>query len=604
MSTIQIVAKEIVDRTAAIVLIALSAPLLLFAALVIKLCSRGPTLYTQQRIGRGGRPFSIYKFRTMHVQGSSEPGSTVTKQGDARIFRGGGFLRKWKIDELPQLFNVLNGTMSMVGPRPTTANDFQRMNGEQRRRCIVKPGITGLAQINGGAAIAWPRRIEYDLDYIANYRLGNDLRIVMVTAWLLLTGRADATAGTDDEWSEAVSSSTSPFAKWPVFDDPQIDAVTQVLKSGQVNYWTGGEGRRFEEEFADFSNCRHAIALANGTVALELAWHALGVGPGDEVIVPSRTFIASAGSVVACGAQPVIADVDPDSQNLTRETVEAVLTSRTKAIVAVHLAGWPCDMDSIMDLARSRGIVVVEDCAQAHGAQYKGRPVGSIGDAGAFSFCNDKIISTGGEGGMLVTSDTKLWDKAWRYKDHGKPPEAFFNRQPPSTEYRWLHEGFGTNWRMTEMQAAIGRVSLRSLPAWIETRQRHALKLADVCRSFPSLRTPLPPSHVRHAYYKFYTFVEPEFLAPDWNRDRLLKQLQSDGIPCFSGSCSEIYREKAFPPSWRPRQRLPNARQLGDSSIMFLVHPTLTERNIEDTCRAICRVMRGAADPDARRSAA
>ena len=250
------------------------------------------------------------------------------------------------------------------------------------------------------------------------------------------------------------------FSPWPYFSQDEIDAVTRVLNSGRVNYWTGDEGRQFEAEFAAFVGCKHAVAVANGTVALELALEALGIGPGDEVVVTSRTFIASASCAVMRGATPVMADVDWDSQNITAETIRAVLSPRTRAIIAVHLAGWPCDMDPILEIAREHGLKVIEDCAQALGAVYKGRPVGSMGDVNAFSFCQDKILTTGGEGGMLTTNHTDLWSRAWAFKDHGKSYEAVYRRQHPPG-YRWLHESFGTNWRLTEMQSAMGRVLLQ-----------------------------------------------------------------------------------------------------------------------------------------------
>lgn len=396
---------------------------------------------------------------------------------------------------------------------------------------------------------------------------------------------------------------TVPFAPWPSFTNEQIEAVSRVLHSGKVNYWTGKEGRQFEEEFASYCDCQHAIAVANGTLALELALIALGIGPGDDVIVPCRTFIASASCIVARGARPIVCDIDRDSQTLTRETVEAVVTPRTKAIVAVHLAGWPCDMDPLLAWARGLGIAVIEDCAQAHGARYKGRPVGSIGDIGAFSFCQDKIITTAGEGGMLVTNNTDLWDKAWRYKDHGKTPDAFYNPQPPGATFRWLHESFGSNYRMTEVQSAVGRLALRDLPQWISARRENSAKLIDCCRRHPALRTPVPPQDVEHSYYKFYTFVDPSALAPGWTRDRIIQEVRSHGVPCMSGSCSEIYREAAFPGECRPAERLPVARELGETSLMFLVHHTLSAASIDQTCAAIDTVMAAATGQAASRAA-
>lgn len=384
---------------------------------------------------------------------------------------------------------------------------------------------------------------------------------------------------------------TTPFAPWPCFDTEEVEAASAVLRSGKVNYWTGEEGRLFEQEFAAMVGCRHAIALTNGTVALELALYALGLGPGDEVVTTSRTFIASASAVVMRGAKPVIADIDRESQNLTAETVRKVLTPRTRAIIAVHLAGWPCDMDPLLELARERGLKVIEDCAQAHGATYKGRMVGSLGDVAAFSFCQDKIMSTGGEGGMLTTSDPALWERAWAFKDHGKSFEAVFHREHPPG-FRWLHESFGTNWRLTEMQSAIGRVLLTKLPKWVEQRRRNAAILAEGLGNLRALRVPLPPADLQHSYYKFYSFVCPERLREGWNRDRILEAIVGRGIPCFSGSCSEIYLEKAFiGAGLGPSERYRVARELGETSLMFLVHPTLNQVDMEDTCRVATTVL-------------
>ena len=382
----------------------------------------------------------------------------------------------------------------------------------------------------------------------------------------------------------------SPFAPWPFFDEEMVEAVSSVLRSGNVNYWTGQEGRQFEKEFAAFVSVDNAVAVANGTLALELALHALGIGAGDDVVVTSRTFVASASCVVIRGARPVFADVDPVTQNVTAESIEAVLTPNTKAIIAVHLAGWSCDMDPIMALARDRGLKVIEDCAQAHGATYKGRVVGSIGHAGAFSFCQDKIMTTGGEGGMLVSNDRDVWRRAWSYKDHGKDWDTVYNKEHPPG-FRWLHTSFGTNWRLTEMQSAIGRAMLRRLPDWISTRREYARVLDERFSRIPALRVSIPPDDIEHAYYKYYVFVRPERLTDGWNRDRIMEAVAAEGIPCYSGSCSEIYLESAFPSEWRPTRRLPVAKELGETSLMFLVHPTLSRQDIEDTCAAVEKVM-------------
>ena len=387
----------------------------------------------------------------------------------------------------------------------------------------------------------------------------------------------------------------TPFSPWPSFSHEEADAVRDVILSNKVNYWTGQETRTFEKEFAAWSETEYAVALANGTVALDVAFKALGIGSGDEVVVTSRTFLASVSSIVNAGAVPVFADVDLDSQNITAETIRAVLTPRTRAIVCVHLAGWPCDMDPIMDLAAENDIKVIEDCAQAHGAFYKGRRVGSIGHIGAWSFCQDKIMTTGGEGGMVTTNDRDLWSSMWSYKDHGKSWEAVYERQH-APGFRWLHESFGTNWRMLEVQAVIGRIQLRRMVDWEASRKANAARIWDTASQLVGLRVPQVPSHITHAAYKCYVFVEPSSLKDGWNRDRIIEALVARGVPAFSGSCSEVYLEKAFDNTgWRPTVRLPNAVELGETSLMFLVHPTLTDKEIEWTCETLTQVMREAA---------
>lgn len=385
------------------------------------------------------------------------------------------------------------------------------------------------------------------------------------------------------------------FPSWPRFEEDEVEAAAAVLRSGRVNCWTGEECRAFEREYAAFLGVRHAVALTNGTVALELALRGLGIGPGDEVVVACRTFIASASCAVAVGARPVFAEVDRDSQNVTAATVAAALTPRTRAVVCVHLAGWPCDMDAIGALARERGIHVVEDCAQAHGATWRGRPVGSFGHVAAFSFCQDKILTTGGEGGLLATDDEALWERAWAYKDHGKSFDAACRRSHPPG-FRWLHESWGTNWRLTEPQAAIGRIQLRKLPAWTERRRRNAAILRGRLAALPALRIPEPPPEAGHACYKFYAFVRPERLRAGWTRDRVIAEVAARGVPCLVGSCGEIYRERAVPASWRPPTPFPVAEELFATSLMLLVHPTLGDADMERMASVAAAVMDAATD--------
>ena len=383
----------------------------------------------------------------------------------------------------------------------------------------------------------------------------------------------------------------TPFSPWPSFTEEEAQAVQRVLLSNRVNYWTGQEGRLFEKEFAAFADCSYAIALANGTLALDLALKGLNLAKGDEVIVTSRTFMASASSIVTAGGVPVFAEVDQNNQNITRDTIESVISSKTRAIICVHLAGWPCDMDPIMTLAESHGLMVIEDCAQAHGARYKGRSVGSIGHVGCWSFCQDKIMTTGGEGGMVTTNDHELWSKMWSYKDHGKSWEAVYNKQH-EPGFRWLHESFGTNWRLTEMQSAIGRIQLQRMPIWLEGRTKNAHAVLEVARGLSALRVPYIAEDTVHAWYKCYVFIRPEMLKTGWSRDRIITEIYTEGVPCFSGSCSEVYLEKAFDNTgWRPEQRLKVAKELGETSLMFLVHPTLTKSEMNKTCIALQTVM-------------
>jgi dTDP-4-amino-4,6-dideoxygalactose transaminase len=387
------------------------------------------------------------------------------------------------------------------------------------------------------------------------------------------------------------SSEQAVFSPWPRYMEADIGAAAAVLRSGKVNYWTGGEGRLFEADYARATDTTHAVAVANGTVALELALHAFGIGPGDEVITTPRTFIASASAVVMRGAVPVLADVDRNSQNLTAATVAPLITPRTRAIIPVHLGGWPCEMDELMALAAGHDLVVIEDCAQAHGARYRDRPVGGIGHAGAFSFCQDKIITTGGEGGMVVTNDAEAWSRAWAYKDHGKSYETVYHREHPPG-FRWLHESFGTNWRMTEMQAVLGRRQLARLSTMVGSRRRHAEMLNRAFAELPALRITRPPEHVLHSYYKYYTFVRPEALKSGWSRDRIMQSVSERGVPCYSGSCSEIYREVAFQEAGLgPVGRLPVARELGETSLMLLVHPTLSDAAIDRTIATVRAVV-------------
>ena len=380
---------------------------------------------------------------------------------------------------------------------------------------------------------------------------------------------------------------------WPVYSEAEITAVARVLETGLGNYWFGPEGTAFEREFAAYCGAGHGLAVANGTVALELCLRALGVGPGDEVVTTPRSFIATANSIVLCGARPVFADVDPDSQNITPASVAAVITGNTRAILAVHLAGWPCDMAGLRELAEENGLHLVEDCAQAHGAAVGKAKAGALGDVAAFSFCHDKIISTGGEGGMLLTDDEELWARAAAFRNHGRDP-----RSTPAGghEHQYLHGSAGSNYRMTEMQSAIGRRQLARLGAWLEDRRRNAALLRDALQDLAVLRTPLPAADISHAFYRFYVFLKREKLRPEWNRARIIGALRNGGIPCDSGICPEIYREPAYRDAIsRGHLRLPVARELGETAVAFPVHPGIGAELLAEMAGSIRAVLTRAA---------
>ncbi|MDX1901436.1 MAG: DegT/DnrJ/EryC1/StrS aminotransferase family protein [Gammaproteobacteria bacterium] len=384
--------------------------------------------------------------------------------------------------------------------------------------------------------------------------------------------------------------------RWPLHSEDEILAVDRVLASGCTNYWAGQECREFEKEFAHYIGADYAVALMNGTVALEAALRALKIGPGDEVITTCRTFIASASCIVLSGATPVMADVDPISQNISAETIAPCITPRTKAIIVVHLAGWPADMKSILALAEQHHIKVIEDCAQSHGAAIKDKRVGSWGHVAAFSFCQDKILTTGGEGGMITTNDKTIFETIRSFKDHGKNFEKVYQQHPPG--FRWLHDSFGTNWRMTEMQAAIGRVQLKKLPEWLSIRKRNADILNASFQSHPALKITLPPADILHAYYKYYVFLNPEKLHRGWSRDQIIAEVNASGVACFSGSCSEIYLEEAFlnHTEFAVKERKTIAKRLGETSLMFLVHPTLTATTIQHAADTLLDVLERATE--------
>ena len=379
---------------------------------------------------------------------------------------------------------------------------------------------------------------------------------------------------------------------WPHYAEDEIEAVADVLRSGNVNQWTGGEVNEFEAACAKAFEQLHAVAVFNASVALELALIAANIGPGDEVIVTPRSFVASVSCVVMRGATPVFADVDLLSQNMTPESIKAVISPRTKAIIPVHLNGWPCDMLGIMELAQQHGLYVIEDCAQAHGAKINGRSVGSFGQAAIFSFCQDKIISTGGEGGMVLFREEDDWRRAWSFKDHGKNYDTVFKKQHPPG-FRWLHESFGTNWRMSGMQAAIGLKQLEKLSGWTARRTQIAKKLTDCLTPFSAVSVPEPDDTIEQAYYRLSFHIDESKLKSGWNRGKVMAAINAEGVPCLE-VCSEIYKEKAFDKIDMPEPSCPNAIRLDDRVALLVLHPRLRDEDVKNMCQSLTRVFQSA----------
>jgi dTDP-4-amino-4,6-dideoxygalactose transaminase len=376
--------------------------------------------------------------------------------------------------------------------------------------------------------------------------------------------------------------------EWPYYDQEMIDISSEILKSGKVNYWTGNFCKEFEKAFAKKFEQKYAVSLMNGSVALTAAYMALDLKENDEVITTPRTFIATTSAMQLLNIKPVFVDICRNSGNIKADYIEKAINTKTKAIAVVHIGGWPADMPSICRLAKKYNLKVLEDCSQAHGAKINNKSVGSFGDISTWSFCQDKIITTGGEGGMVSTNNLKLMDKIWSYKDHGKTREAVYEKTH-GPGFRWLHERIGTNLRMTEIQAGIGKIQIDRLNQWIDLRNRNALILYDYLKDIPCIRIPMPDKNIQSAWYKFYVYLEFQKLNLGWDRNRIIRELNQKNFPAFYGSCSEIYMEKGLK-NYKisgNKKRLKNAEELGKTSLMFLVHPTITYEQITNYAKNI-----------------
>lgn len=376
-----------------------------------------------------------------------------------------------------------------------------------------------------------------------------------------------------------------PTKDYPYYPPELIKRVNKILKSGKVNYWTGNEGLSFEKEFSRYVGNKYSIAVSNGSVALEIALKALSLKKNDEIIVTPRSFIISASCVLNLGLKPVFSDVDLNG-NLCLNGIKKSYTKKVKAIILVHLNGLPCDMDPIINFAKKNKIKIIEDCSQAHGAIYKNEPVGSFGDISTWSFCQDKIISTGGEGGMISTNNKQVWKKCWSLKDHGKNYYSVFYKKH-KLGFRWLHDENGTNYRMTEMQAVIGRYQLKNLNAQIRKRNQIAKKVLNSLKLFWSkYRLISKPnfecgSCIKKNFKKdckncVHAFYRLNFYAKLKRNDKLLllKYMQKKNINCNEGPCPEIYKEKIFKRlKIYPSKKLTNAVELGNKSIAYHINP-------------------------------
>ncbi len=337
-----------------------------------------------------------------------------------------------------------------------------------------------------------------------------------------------------------------PLPGWPAFDESTVSAVSEVLRSGKVNYWTGPKGMQFEEAFAAWTGTKFAISTSNGTSALHTALAGLGIGPGDEVIVPSYTFIATSFSVLQAGAIPRFADVNREDHCLSVASAAALINERTKAIMPVHLYGNVTDMDPIRELARQHGLAVIEDNAQAFGGAYKGTKTGALGDIAACSFCQNKTFTTGGEGGMVTTNDEEV---AWRcrsFRDHGYNVQERLRLLEMEQKLPYIHNMLGWNYRMTEMQSAIGLCELERIDTWnLPRRRRNAHILIEALKEVPQvLHLPVDTSERQNGWFVFPITLDIEHMTCDINT--FLEALGAEGAPCWNVFWPQCHTERAF----------------------------------------------------------
>lgn len=372
------------------------------------------------------------------------------------------------------------------------------------------------------------------------------------------------------------------FPPWPVLSNEDAAAASDALRSGHLTQLTGPYVRDFERDFGMWNGAGDCIATSSGTTAIHAVLVALDIGPGDEVIVPAHTFIASATPVLHQGATPVFADVDDRTFCLDPESVRTRITDRTKAIIAVHLNGHPADMDALLEMGNERGIPVIEDAAQAHGAEHHGRMAGTIGLAGCFSFWEDKIMTTGGEGGAIVTDDYALADRLKRIRHHGEGAIE--------GERAYYHLDLGYNYRMTSMQAATGRVQLQHLGEYLIARRRNAEYLSGRLNEVPGIDPPFVEEYARHAFYKYIGRVRPE---TGIEIERFVAAVAAEGLPISRRYPTPLPRQPVFRDAGLSGEPCPVAERLSGELFTLLVHPTCGSREMEDYAQGISKVIRG-----------
>ncbi len=351
--------------------------------------------------------------------------------------------------------------------------------------------------------------------------------------------------------------------KWPQHSKKEIYKVLQILKNGNTNYLFGNEGIEFEKEFAEFSNSKYAVALSNGTVALDLAIKSLNLKKNSEIIVTPRSFIASASCILLNNLKPKFIDVDKNTHNITLEQISKSINKNTSAIICVHLGGMPCNMIEIMKFAKQNDLFVIEDCAQAHGAKIENRSVGSFADISTWSFCYDKIISTGGEGGMITTNNKKLYDFCWSYKDHGKNKKKYVTaKKIKDGKFKFLHDTLGNNFRLTEIQSGLGRIQLMKINQNIKRRNKFSKFIVNKLKDSKIYSFQNSNFSYQHAYYRLYINLNKNHILPKINNIKFINFLLEKNIICGSGSSSEIYKEKCFKNIKVETKNFPNTKYL------------------------------------------